>query len=112
MGSSTSPTTSIWKKWSITQRLAKPAASAVLPISSNFGAIESGAAGQVKRGTCNPMRLAGSSVLSGDESIASPPIIPANREGLRASASIHNCKHPVSLQFRDLLTEGTAEWLD
>jgi hypothetical protein len=23
-----------------------------------------------------------------------------------------NCKHPVSLQFRDLLTEDSAEWLE
>src|SRR5215213_1835318 len=64
MGSSTSPTTPIWKKWSITQMLAKPASSAVLPISANFGPIEVGASGQVKRGTCNPMRTAGPSVLS------------------------------------------------
>jgi hypothetical protein len=65
-----------------------------------------GASGQVKRGTCNPMRMARSSVLSGDESIASPPIIPTNREGLRASASIHNCEHPVSLQFRALISDS------
>src|SRR5215212_141566 len=64
MGSSASPTTPIWKKWSITQMLAKPASSAVLPISANFGPIEVGASGQVKRGTCNPMRTAGPSVLS------------------------------------------------
>jgi hypothetical protein len=56
------------------------------------------------------MRKVVSSVLSGDESIASPPIIPANREVLRASASIHNCKHPVSLLFRALLSGASSAW--
>ena len=32
------------------------AVAAVFPISANFGPIEWGASGQVKRGTCNPMR--------------------------------------------------------
>src|SRR5215207_9470490 len=106
MGSSASPTTPIWKKWSITQRLAKPASSAVLPISANFGLIEPGAPGQVKRGTCNPMRNLVSSVPSRDGSIASPPIIPTNREVLRASVSMHNCHHPVDLDIHALISEG------
>src|SRR5918992_2481940 len=106
MGSSTSPTTPIWKKWSITQRLAKPPSSAVLPISANFGPIEVGASGHVKRGTCNPMRTVRPSVLSRDGSIASPPIIPPNREVLRASVSMHNCQHPVDLDIHALISEG------
>src|SRR5829696_85799 len=106
MGSSTSPTAPIWKKWSITQRLAKPASSAVLPISANFGLIEPGAPGQVKRGTCNPMRNLVSSVPSRDGSIASPPITPTNREVLRASVSMHNCHHQVGLEFRTLIAKG------
>src|SRR5215211_6173195 len=109
MGSSTSPTTPIWKKWSITQRLAKPASSAVLPISANFGPIEVGASGQVKRGTCNPMRTVGPSVLSRDGSIASPPIVPTNREVLRASVSMHNSQHPVSLDIHALISEGVED---
>src|SRR5215211_6142 len=75
MGSSASPTTPIWKKWSITQMLAKPASSAVLAISASFGPIEAGASGQVKRGTCNPMRKLVSSVLPRGESISGLPII-------------------------------------
>src|SRR5918993_1802110 len=106
MGSSTSPTVPIWKKWSITQRLAKPPSSAVLPISAIFGPIESGASGQVKRGTCNPMRTVRPSVLSRDGSIASPPIIPPNREVLRASVSMHNCQHPVDLDIHALISDG------
>src|SRR5918993_1223259 len=109
MGSSTSPTVPIWKKWSITQRLAKPASSAVLPISANFGPIEVGASGQVKRGTCNPMRTARPSVLSRDGSIASPPMIPPNREVLRASVSIYNCQHPVDLDIHALVSEGVED---
>src|SRR3712207_618596 len=69
MGSSASPTAPIWKKWSITQMLAKPASSAVLPISANFGPIEWGASGQVKRGTCNPIRKPVSSVFSVEASL-------------------------------------------
>src|SRR5215204_1772513 len=106
MGSSTSPTTPIWKKWSITQRLAKPASSAVLPISANFGPIESGASGQVKRGTCKPIRTAGPSLLSRDGSIASPPIVPTNRDILRASVSMHYSQHPVSLDIHALISGG------
>src|SRR5215216_5556773 len=109
MGSSASPTTPIWKMWSITQRLAKPASSALLPISANFGPIEVGASGQVKRGTCNPMRTARPSVLSRDGSIASPPIIPLNREVLRASVSMHNCQHPVDLDIHALIAEGVED---
>src|SRR5919112_1180578 len=109
MGSSASPTTPIWKKWSITQRLAKPASSAVLPISANFGPIEVGASGQVKRGTCNPMRTARPSILYKDGSIASPPIIPPNREVLRASVSMHNCQHPVDLDIHPLISEGVED---
>src|SRR5215208_7429912 len=103
---SASPTTPIWKKWSITQMLAKPVSSAVLPISANFGPIESGASGQVKRGTCNPMRTVGPSVLSRDGSIASPPIVPTNRDILRASVSMHNSQHPVSLDIHALISDG------
>src|SRR5215203_5979317 len=107
MGSLASPTTPIWKKWSITQRLAKPPSSAVLPISANFGPIESGASGHVKRGTCNPMRTAGPSLLSRDGSIASLPIVPTNREVLlRASVSMHNSQHPVSLDIHALISDG------
>src|SRR5215211_844771 len=106
MGSSTSPTAPIWKKWSITQRVAKPASSAVLPISANFGPIESGASGHVKRGTCKPMRTAGASLLSRDGSIASPPIVPTNREVLRTSVSMHNSQHPVSLDIHAVISDG------
>src|SRR5918994_623021 len=101
MGSLASPTTPIWKKWSITQRLAKPPSSAVLPISANFGPIEPGASGQVKRGTCNPMRTAGPSLLSRDGSIASPPIVPTNNDILRAFVSMHNSQHPVVPQSQN-----------
>src|SRR5215210_298487 len=80
MGSSTSPTTPIWKKWSITQMLAKPDSSAVLAISANLGPIEVGASGQVKRGTCNPMRNPVSSVLRKEGPNPGLPIILANRD--------------------------------
>src|ERR687886_2032043 len=99
MGSSASPTTPIWKKWSITQMLAKPASSAVLPISANLGPIDAGASGQVKRGTCNPMRTPGSSVLFGDGSNAGLSIVPAKGEGLLARAlcvllaTMPGCEH-------------------
>ena len=105
----TSPTTPIWKKWSITQRLAKPPPSAVLPIPPNFGPIEGGGPGHVKRGTCNPMRTGRPSVLSRDGSIASLPIIPPNREVLRASVSMHNCQHPVDLDIHALISEGVED---
>jgi hypothetical protein len=60
----------------------------------------------VKRGTCNPMRTVGPSVLSRDGSIASPPIVPTNRDILRASVSMRNCHHPVGLGCRTLIAKG------
>src|SRR5215210_7973932 len=108
MGSSASPTTPIWKKWSITHILAKPASSAVLAISANFGPIEAGASGQVKRGTCNPMRKSEASILSRDGSITSLPIVPTNRNVLRPFTSMQYCQHPVGLGFYTLIAEGVV----
>jgi hypothetical protein len=47
-----------------------------------------------------------SSVPSRDGSIASPPIVPTNRDILRASVSMHNCHHPVSPDIHALISEG------
>jgi hypothetical protein len=40
--------TPIWKKWSITHRLARPASSALRAMRPNVGPIVAGAPGQVK----------------------------------------------------------------
>src|ERR687886_347335 len=41
----------------MTQRLANPASSAVLPISANLGPIQPSPSGQLKLGICSPMRM-------------------------------------------------------
>ena len=48
----------IWKKWSITQKLDMPACSASTAIRRSVGPMEWGEPGQVKSGTCSPMRMA------------------------------------------------------
>jgi len=48
MSSSGGPIMSIWKKWSITHRLVRPACSASLAILPKVGPIDSGAPGQEK----------------------------------------------------------------
>src|SRR5215207_9708611 len=81
MGSSAAPTPLIWKKWSITQRLAKPASSAVLPISASLGPIPSVPSGQVKLGTCNPMSTSVSplALATSDRQILSPGARPGRK---------------------------------
>src|SRR5215212_1139431 len=54
--------TPIWKKWPITQKLAKLASSAVLPISASMGPIPSSPSGQVTSESV--ARYARSSLLS------------------------------------------------
>ena len=48
MSFSGGPTMEIWKKWSMTQRLAMPASSASRAIRAKVGPMPSGASGQVK----------------------------------------------------------------
>jgi len=48
MAFSGGPTMEIWKKWSITHRLAMPASSASRAIRAKVGPMPSGASGQVK----------------------------------------------------------------
>ena len=73
IGSSAAPTISIWKKWSITQMLAKPASSAVRAILTSPGPMEPGAPGHVNLGTCNPTRTPAPSVPSGSIPSAARP---------------------------------------
>jgi hypothetical protein len=58
ISSSGGPSTGIWKKWSITQKLDIPACSASTPRRRRVGPSDWGEPGQVKLGTCSPMRTA------------------------------------------------------
>src|SRR5262245_60652965 len=58
MSRSAGPTGGIWKKWSITQRLAKPPSSAACAIVRSREARPAGPSGQVKLGIWSPRRMA------------------------------------------------------
>src|SRR5215216_2580918 len=57
MSWSTGPKMGIWKKWSMTQRLCRPACSASVAIRPSVGPIRSGPPGQVKLDTDSPIRM-------------------------------------------------------
>src|SRR5579862_430350 len=58
IGSSFGPTPRIWKKWSMTQRESKPAASAVVTTRPSVGPISGVPPGQVNDGTWSPNFIA------------------------------------------------------
>ena len=57
MSSQAWPMPGIWRKWSITHRLSKPASSAAVAISRSRVPISDGPPAQVNRGSCNPKRI-------------------------------------------------------
>src|SRR5262245_21297408 len=65
MSVSAGPTGGIWKKWSITQRLAKPLASAASAIARRRAPSSAGPPGQVKFGIWSPRRMASSAARAG-----------------------------------------------
>src|SRR6185312_4418801 len=54
MSSSGGPMVPIWKKWSMTHRLVRPASSELRAIRPKVGPIDAGASGQLKYDTCEP----------------------------------------------------------
>ena len=56
MSSHAGPICGIWRKWSITHSVSKPASSAASAMSRSRSPSSAGPPGQVKRGICNPKR--------------------------------------------------------
>src|SRR5690242_12322075 len=74
MGSSCSPLLGIWKKWSMTEREAKPASSADVAMSRSFGARVDASASHFQRLRCSPSFTCASVLVLGGLSLGVGPL--------------------------------------